>query len=837
MSAPTVFLSAASDDLESLRNVLHGAFSRAGCRVFTQKQSLGSSPGTLREFLVDHINQSDCVIHLAGEAYGAEAHDAFPDSSGFQCSWTQFEYYYAHQQGKKVIAFATGQDLTCLGFAEKGDNAADIERKKRLQKAHYDRVLSGEFTDTPFAGKVKRTLNERVRSMEELLQAVAASVASVHGFADVGEITVQPSLHQLPPNPLDQGFVGREADLQKLRAMPTSSTVLTGLRGMGGIGKTALGLVLAHEWAARFSDAQLFLDGRGTHAASASAEALLLQVIHAFRPTSKLPADLNAARSIYGEVLQGKRVLIFLDNAKDVAQARPLIPPAGCGLIVTSRNSILLGTAKPHDVGRLPDAEAIALLQEYHPALTDTEATTLVRLCAGLPLALRLAGAHLALEGDAPDVAAYIHALGSGRLKNLDAEAEEAGEITISETLRLSEEQLTEAQRTAWRALSVFTASFEARATEVIAAADAITLTTLLRRSMLEREGTDRYKLHDLAADYARDKLSTVARHELALAHARHYTSVGVQADTLYIKGEPVSGLALLDRERAQIEAAYVWLDGQRDEAAAHQLIALVEVITYIGDLRFHPRQRIAWFESQLRAAHITKNRGNEGAALGNLGNAYADLGDAHKAISFYEQALVISRETRNRRVEGSVLGNLGLVHYSLGAVRQAIKYHEQQLVITREISDRRGKGHSLGNLGLAHAALGELRKAIEFYKQALTIGREIGDRRGEGTALGNLGGTHAALGEMHQAMEFINQQMVIVREIGDQRGEGNARFTSALMLDRLGNRPEAIACAATALLIYDVIEDPNAVKVRAKLAEWRDENPIRTTMTGTSEA
>ena len=112
MSAPTIFLSAASDDLEALRNVLHGAFSRAHFRVFTQKQSLGAAPGTLRDFLVDHIDKSDCVIHLAGMAFGSDADQPFPEAPGFQCSWTQFEYYHAHQQKKDVIAFVCAPRLS-----------------------------------------------------------------------------------------------------------------------------------------------------------------------------------------------------------------------------------------------------------------------------------------------------------------------------------------------------------------------------------------------------------------------------------------------------------------------------------------------------------------------------------------------------------------------------------------------------------------------------------------------------------------------------------------------------------------------------------------------------
>ena len=87
---------------------------------------------------------------------------------------------------------------------------------------------------------------------------------------------------------------------------------------------------------------------------------------------------------------------------------------------------------------------------------------------------------------------------------------------------------------------------------------------------------------------------------------------------------------------------------------------------------------------------------------------------------------------------------------------------------------------------------------------------------------LGNLGNAHFSLGDARKAMDYHEQALVVSREIGDRRGEGNALFNSALAHDSLGNCPEAIARAAAALEIFEAIEDPNAAKVRATLAEWR---------------
>ncbi|MGH6903064.1 MAG: tetratricopeptide repeat protein, partial [Geminicoccaceae bacterium] len=237
-----------------------------------------------------------------------------------------------------------------------------------------------------------------------------------------------------------------------------------------------------------------------------------------------------------------------------------------------------------------------------------------------------------------------------------------------------------------------------------------------------------------------------------------------------------------------------------------------------LGELR----QAIEHHQRALIISREIGDRRAEGQDLGNLGNAYAALGKPQLAIEHYQQRLAIAREIGDPQGEGQALGNLGLAYADLGELRRAIEHHEQQLAIARKIGDRRGEGAALGNLGGAHFRLGELQRAIEHHEQDLAIAREIGDRRGEGQAFGNLGNAYYSLGELGRAIEHYEQDLVIAREIGDRQGEGQALYNSALAFDQLGERDGAIRRMDEALRIFERIESPAQEKARAKLAAWR---------------
>jgi len=627
-------------------------------------------------------------------------------------------------------------------------------------------------------------------------------------------------------------FVGREQEIETLiKALRRGSRVcITGINGMGGIGKTELALFVAEQLKGDYPEAQFFINLQGTDDNPRAPEEVLAICLRAFLgPKEKLPDDLDQLSQLYRSQLSGKRALLLLDNAADTAQVRPLLPPPGSALLVTSRQAVVLPGMTPLTLNPLTDKEARKLLLEIAPN-AKAAAEQISALCGYLPLAIRAAGSLLAITADL-DPVDYARQLKNerNRLERIGTEGVETG---VAASFNLSYERLTPEAARVFRLLSLFTGTFDAVAEETICAdAGHAQLSDLVRRSLVLYDSKiKRYRLHDLAQLFADSNLSDEERAVGHKRHATHYRNALAAADHLYLQGGEAlaRGLALFDLEWGNIEAGHAWVAVQGVEAdneMAQLGMTYPDAGVHILELRQHVHNRIGWLEIALAAARRLNHREGEVSILGNLGNAYADLGETQLAIQFFEQALPIAQELSIRRAEGGLLGNLGTAYADLREFERAIQFFEQALLIARETGNRRGEGVVLSGLGLAYADLGETERAIQIHERRLTIARELGDRRGEGSALGNLGNSYKNLCKPKRAIQFYEQQLTIVREIGDRRGEGNALRNMSLALDQLGQRAQAIQHAEQSLVIYEQIEDPQAAKVGAQLAAWREES------------
>src|SRR3989442_1549966 len=147
---------------------------------------------------------------------------------------------------------------------------------------------------------------------------------------------VVPALHQLLPPPRD--FTGRAEDLAELtQAVEKGGVTISGLQGLGGVGKTALALKLAAQLTPRYPDAQFYLDLKGVSAQPLSVGDAMAHVIRAYHPDIELPENEAELSGLYRSLFHNQRAILLMDNAKDKHQVEPLIPPPSCLLLVTSR--------------------------------------------------------------------------------------------------------------------------------------------------------------------------------------------------------------------------------------------------------------------------------------------------------------------------------------------------------------------------------------------------------------------------------------------------------------------------------------------------------------------
>jgi hypothetical protein len=305
-------------------------------------------------------------------------------------------------------------------------------------------VLSGKF-DGPVAAAGGKAIDNR--------DATGTNIEP-SGPINQNFVTQIIKPQEKPPipriQPPSQDFVGREEELNEIQRNFERGATITGLRGMGGVGKTALALVLAERLRNRFPDGQIFLDMQGTSPKPLAAEEAMILVIRAYLGAeTRLPEDLNGLRGLYNSVLSGKRTLILLDNAASREQVEPLLPPAGSALLITSRNKFVLPGLKEKDLDVLLLVDAKKLLLEIAGRIGE-HADELAKLCGCLPLALRNAASALA-EKKNLNVADYVERLKDARkrLKLVDA------------SFSLSYKLLTPELQRLWSLLSVFPVDFD----------------------------------------------------------------------------------------------------------------------------------------------------------------------------------------------------------------------------------------------------------------------------------------------------------------------------------------------------------------------------------------
>lgn len=313
-------------------------------------------------------------------------------------------------------------------------------------------------------------------------------------------VTTTSTRNELPPCPAD--FTGRTTELDALLALPERGGVVT-IDGMPGVGKTALAVAAAHRLAERYPDAQLYLDlhGHSPREQPVRPFAALGTMLSALG-LSTLPSTVDERSALLRASLSGRRVLVLLDNAASAAQLRPLLPDApGVLVIVTSRRRLTeVDAALTLSLDVLPPPDALGLFQRIADPAVAEIGHEVVRRCGYLPLAIRIAAAHLRTRS-------AQHLLRSLRSRNRLTELA-TGECGLLAAFDTSYQRLGPAQQDLFRRLGRlptdgFDVPTAASAAGLAPCGVERLLADLRDAGLLGAAGPGRYRAHELIREYA----------------------------------------------------------------------------------------------------------------------------------------------------------------------------------------------------------------------------------------------------------------------------------------------------------------------------------------------
>ncbi len=657
-------------------------------------------------------------------------------------------------------------------------------------------------------------------------------------------VTGEPARRAAPGQlPADvTSFTGRADHLRELDALlaPRSvdranTVVISAIAGTAGVGKTALAVHWAHRIRHRFSDGQLFVNLRG-YAPNPPLRPLdaLARFLRALGvPADRVPIEVDEAAALYRSLLADRRVLVLLDNASSADQVRPLLPGSpGCLAIVTSRHS-LAGLAARDGASRLAldvlaTAEARALLRQLLGAPrvnAEPEATAdLVRLCAQLPLALRIAAANLA---DQPRRAlgGYVADLRAGdRLEALAVPGDENAAVRAA--FDLSYGSLPPDTQHMFRCLGLIPhADVTAESSAALAGTPvrdaARQLQTLAAAHLVDEHVPGRFAFHDLlrayAAERARADGSAEARRDAVQRVLDHYLAqANDAARVLYpeilrvpaavhdhaappVFVSPTAALAWLDSERANLVATVTVRATEGPQTAAW---ILADALRGYFHLRMHTVDWLAVAEHGLAAATTDSAGDGQAAAELSLGDAHWRLSRYAEAIEHYTRAADLAAGTGWTRGRAAVLGNLGNVLQQAGRLEEAATHYAEALGIAEQTGWTVGQAANLENLGAVCWELGRLTEAADHQQRGLTIYRRLGSSFGQAVLLTSLGEVCHALGRTDDALDHLTRALALHREVGNVGGEAETIRNLAAVHRDAGHLDKATDLADAALAL-----------------------------------
>lgn len=628
---------------------------------------------------------------------------------------------------------------------------------------------------------------QQLRDLYQDILDEAPALDPVRQLQDVD--SAQPRM--LPPALGD--FTGQQVELAEIeavlrtnRASDEPAAVVT-ISGLGGTGKTALAVQAAHRLRSAYADGQLFAALAGTRAQPVDPTIVLGRFLRALGvPATAVPDDPEERAERYRSLLAERRILVVLDDALDEAQLAPLIPASGtCGVLVTGRVRLGgLGGARRVELGEMSEADSLALLRnstdDRLAAADHAELSALVRLCARLPLALRIVGSLLASRPHwrpqdlVSKLADEQHRLDALRYRDLEVRA----------SFGLSYEGLRPEARRLFRLLGLLEApDFPLWAGAAVLDTDLPAAQELLDElvdvHLLDVTGTPngqvRYGFHDLIRAYARERAED--EESVTARHAAVTRALSALLTLTYIADRDNMGQNIFQQDAPRWRPEQV-------QASLPQSVAPMSVLE---------SERIALVAGVRQAADLGSDELCWELAVGAqlLFEERRYFDDWQEC---YDTAIAQARAAGNLRGQGRLLISMAGLHYTRRRYGQAEESNTEAMRLFERLGDQRGYLEALSNAPYFLVSNGSLTEAIAAGREAYERLNVSGQAAAALHAYSQVGLAHLQAGRPEIAVEVLTEIIAVARDQGVRTLIARGTYWLGQALLALGRHAEAAA-------------------------------------------